>query len=82
MMARTMQALIVIITGLGFLASIGGHIWVKLFMRPGADTDFDDYYYEVEDRHPGLARYQKWSQITLAAAVIFALLLFVSTFVL
>jgi hypothetical protein len=61
-----------------FLISIAAHIYVKLHMRPRQDSDFDDYHYEFEDHHPDFARYTKWSQITFAAAVISALLLFLT----
>ena len=61
-----------------FLVAIIAHIYVKLRLRPKDDSDFDDYYYEFEDAHPALARYNKWSQITFTAAVIAALLLFLA----
>ena len=61
-----------------FLISIAAHIYVKLRMRPKQDSDFDDYYYEFADSHPDFAKYTKWSQITFAAAVLSALLLFLA----
>ncbi len=66
-----------ITAGGAFLVSIFAHIYVKIALRPKDDSDFDDYYYEVEDRHPGFAKYDKWSRITFASAVISALVLFV-----
>lgn len=54
-----------------FLVSVLAHIFVKIKMRP--DSDLDEYYHEFEDQHPQLAKYQKWSQITMAGAVIGAL---------
>ncbi len=71
-----MMLTIYLIAGPMFVISIVAHIWVKLRMRPGADSDLDEYHYEFEDHHPGYARYEKWSRITFAAAVISALLLF------
>ncbi len=71
-----MMLIIYLIAGPMFLVSIGAHIWVKVRMRPGADSDLDEYHYEFEDHHPGFARYEKWSRITFAAAVISALCLF------
>ncbi len=71
-----MMLIIYLIAGPMFLISIVAHIWVKLRMRPGADSDLDEYHYEFEDHHPGFARYEKWSRITFAAAVISALCLF------
>jgi len=47
-------------------------------LRPKDDSDFDDYYHEFEDLHPGFARYTKWSKITFIATAIAVLLLFVA----
>lgn len=74
-----MTAILYIIACSVFLSAIAGHIYVKLRLRPGDDPDFDDYYHEFEDQHPGFARYEKWSRITFAAAVVSALVLFVIT---
>jgi hypothetical protein len=71
-----LEVILMLIAGPMFLLSLAGHIYVKLKMRP--KDDIDEYYYEVEDQHPDLARYEKWSRITFAGAVIAALLLFVS----
>ncbi|HRT51161.1 MAG TPA: hypothetical protein P5279_11745 [Anaerohalosphaeraceae bacterium] len=69
------MAVFVLLTGgLLFFVAMGAHIWVKLRMRP--DSDLDDYYFELEDRHPGYVRYEKWSRITFAGAVVGALMLF------
>jgi len=71
-----MDTILYIIAGPLFLIAVAEHIYVKIRLRPG--DDLDDYYYEFEDRHPGYARYSKWSRITLAAAVISMLLLFIA----
>jgi len=71
-----MDTILYIIAGPLFLIAVAGHIYVKIHLRPG--DDLDDYYYEFEDQHPGYARYSKWSRITLAAAVISMLLLFIA----
>ena len=73
-----MNAIIYIIAGPLFLIGLAGHIYVKLTLRPKDDSDFDEYYHEFEDQHPGYARYHKWSRITFAAAVVGALLLFLA----
>ena len=73
------NVLIYIIAGPLFLVSIIAHIYVKLYLRPKDDSDFDDYYHEFEDSHPGFARYTKWSKITFVAAAVSALLLFLAT---
>ncbi|RKY07102.1 MAG: hypothetical protein DRP66_07430 [Planctomycetota bacterium] len=73
-----MMLIIYMIAGPMFVIAIVAHIRVKLRMRPGADSDLDEYHYEFEDHHPGYARYEKWSRITFAAAVISALCLFLA----
>lgn len=73
-----MLLIIYMIAGPMFVIAIVAHIQVKLRMRPGADSDLDQYHYEFEDHHPGYARYEKWSRITFAAAVISALCLFLA----
>ena len=59
-----------------FLLSAAGYIYVRLTMRPGQDSDLDEYHYEFEDRHEGLARYEKWSRIAYMGVIISLLLLF------
>ena len=71
-----MKAIIVLIAGPMFLLAISAHLYIKLVMRKQYDNDLDDYYYEVEDRHPAIAKYEKWSKITFSTAVIAALLMF------
>lgn len=67
-----------IVAGPLFLISLAAHLLVKLRLRPKDNSDFDDYYHEFENRHPDLARYDKFSKLTFAAAVIAALLLFLA----
>ena len=74
-----MNAVLYIIAGPLFLISITAHIYVKIRLSPKGDSGLDDYYYEFEEQHPGLAKYTKWSKITLTATVISALLIFVAT---
>ena len=73
-----MSTVIYIIAGPLFLISIAGYIIVRLRLRPGDDSDLDDYYHEFEDQHPDYARYLKWSRITFAGAAVGALLLFLA----
>ena len=72
------NVVIYIIAGPLFLVSIIAHIYVKLRLRPKDDSDFDDYYHEFEDSHPGFARYTKWSKITFTATAVSVLLLFLA----
>ena len=67
----------IIVGGPLFVFSAIAYIYVKFTMRPESDHNLDDCYYEFEDAHQGLNRYEKWSRITYTAAVIGALLLFV-----
>jgi hypothetical protein len=74
-----MDAILNIIAGPLFLISMAAHFYVKLRMRPKEDPGSeDDYYYEFEDQQPDVARYNKWSRITFAAATISVLLLFIA----
>ena len=73
-----MDTILYIIAGPLFLISIAGYFFVKFRLSPKEDSDLDEYYYEFEDQHPGLAKYTKWSKITFTAAVIAALLLFLA----
>ncbi len=73
-----MDTILYIIAGPLFLISLTAHLFVKLRLRPKDNSDFDDYYHEFAHRHPDLARYDKFSKLTFAAAVIAALLLFLA----
>ncbi len=76
-----MDTLLIIIAGPLFVLSLGAHIYVKIFLRPERNPDrddyYEDYYHEVEEADPVLARYNKWSQLTLTTAIIAALMLFI-----
>ena len=75
-----LRMLIYLAAGPMFLISIGSYVYIQLRFKPNSD-ELDDYYWEVEDRHPGLARYNKWSRITLTATAASALLLFAAAFI-
>ena len=61
-----------------FLISLSAYLYVKFRLRPGDDSDLDDYYWEFEDQHPEFARYTKWSKITFTATAVSVLLLFLA----
>jgi len=65
-----------IIGGVLFVVSMIAHIYVRLYLRPKNDSELDDYYYELEDLHPGYARYTKWLRITTGGVALGVLLLF------
>ena len=48
-----MDTILYIIAGPLFLISIAGYFFVRFRLRPGEDSDLDDYYYEFENQHPG-----------------------------
>ena len=73
-----MSTFLFITAGPLFVVSLAIYIYAKLCLRPKSDSDIDEYYYEVEEQHPGLARYHKWSKISFLGAVIGALLLFIA----
>jgi hypothetical protein len=75
-----MDVLLCIVGGPLFLVSAGAHLYVKLRLRP-REEELGDVYYEFEDQQPDVARYEKWSRITFAAATVGVLLLFVAVFV-
>jgi len=74
------RVLILLAAGPLFLISIGAYIYVQLRLKPDSD-ELEEYYWEVEDRHPDMARYNKWSRITLTATAAAALLLFAAAFI-
>jgi hypothetical protein len=76
-----MNVILLIIAGPLFVVSFAAHVYVKMRIRPKDDSDLDDYYYEFEDRHPGFAKYTKWSNITFAAIVISMLLLLIAVII-
>lgn len=81
-MIAAMQILLTMVYlagGLLFLASMVGHFYVRIRLRPGADSDLDDYYHEFEDQHPEYARYTRWLRITLSGVALGILLLFLGT---
>ena len=74
------RVLLMLLAGPLFLVSIGAYIYVQFRLKPDGE-ELDDYFWEVEDRHPGLARYNRWSRITLAVTALSALLLFAAAFI-
>ncbi|MCU0915222.1 MAG: hypothetical protein MUC88_11745 [Planctomycetes bacterium] len=65
-----------IVGGLLVLVSLVAHLYVRVSLRPGRDSDLDNYYCEFEDQHPAYARYTRWLQITVGGAALGCLLLF------
>jgi hypothetical protein len=74
------RILLLLLAGPLFLVSIGAYIYVQLRLKPDSD-ELEEYFWEVEDSHPALARYNKWSRITMSAAALAAMLLFAAVFI-
>ena len=72
-----MDVVLCIVGGPLLMISVAAHLYVKLRLRP-KDEDLEDVYYECEDQQPDVAKYEKWSRITFAAATVGVLLLFVA----
>ena len=68
---------IVIISGLLFVVSLVAYIIIRATMKPRIE-DLDDYYYEFEDQHPKVVKYESYKRVAITLAAISMLLLFIS----
>ncbi len=59
------------------MVSSVAYIVVRATMKPRIE-DLDDYYYEFEDQHPKVVKYEFYKRITVALIAIAMLLLFIS----
>jgi hypothetical protein len=73
-----MDTFIYLTAGPLFVVSFSGYLYANWRLRKETHADLDDYYWEVEDRHPALAKYGKWSRITFAVAAVSALAIFIA----
>ncbi|NLK42058.1 MAG: hypothetical protein GX298_08410 [Planctomycetes bacterium] len=73
-----LKVIMILVGGVLFLVSTAGYIYAKLRLRPDKRSDLDAYYYEFEDQHPDLARYNRWCRITWGGIIAAMLLLFLS----
>ena len=60
-----------------FLAGVIGYIYVRFKYKPMIAKELEDYYYEFEDQHPGLQKYDKLSSLAMITTTVGVLLLFV-----
>jgi hypothetical protein len=74
------RVLALLIAGPLFLVSLGAYIYVQIRLKPDSE-ELEDYFWEVEDRHPQLARYNRWSRITLGVSAVSAMVLFIAVFI-
>ncbi len=77
-MREQIKLALIIVSCPMFLVSAAAYIYVRIRLRPKDDSDLDDYYHEFEHLHPGYAKYTKFSNISLTAAIAFALLMFIA----
>lgn len=74
---QTIKLISLIAGGIILLGSVIANLIVRIFCKPKAEEDLDDWYYELEDQHPGLQRYNKLINLTHSLIALGALLLFV-----
>ena len=60
------------------LVSAAAYLYVRLRLGPKQGSQLDDYYYELEDQHPGYAAYGKWLRITFAGVALGVLMVFIA----
>lgn len=72
---------LILIAGLLFCASAAGYVLVKIFLRPREDSGLDEVYWEFEEGHPDLKRYNFWSRVFFVGVVLSMLLLMVVLFI-
>ncbi len=72
------QGLMIIMAGVLFVASAAAFMYAKLRLRPGQGSDLDEYYYEFEDHHPDLARYNAWCRAAWTGIITAMLLMFLA----
>ncbi len=70
-----------LIAGPLLLVSAAGYAYAQIVLKPKYDADLDDYYHELEDQSPALAKYEKWTRTCLTGVVVSVLLLFAASFV-
>lgn len=74
----TIKVILILIAGTLFGIAAAGFLYTVIRLRPRPDSELDECYYEFEDRHPALARYNKWRSITLTGIFTAMLLLFLA----
>lgn len=62
--------------GFLFIAGCVGYGMTVFLLRPKSE-ELDDYYYELEDQHPGLQRYHFWKRLFLVMIIISMLLMMI-----
>ena len=71
--------IIITISALLFVVSFVAYIFIRVTMKPQTD-ELDDYYWEFEDQHPKMIRYEKYKRMTISLITIAMLLLFISAY--
>ena len=60
-----------------FLGGIFFYIYIRIKLKPMLSKDLEDYYYEFEDQHPGLQKYDKLSNLAKMTSVMGVIFLFI-----
>ena len=69
---------LILVAGTCFCISSAAYLFVKIVLRPKQDGDWEECYWEFEEQHRPLAKYNLWCKITFTAVIISMLLLFIS----
>lgn len=77
MTIMNLKILLMLLAGPIFLFGLTGYLIVRRKLRPG-DKELEETWYESEDRHPAIDRYETWRRITLGLVVLSMLLLFLA----
>jgi hypothetical protein len=75
---QKLKIILLLIAAPLLILSTIAHIYIKFRLAKKYQPDLDDYYYELENQNPDLARYEKWTKITFSAITTAVLLLFVA----
>lgn len=63
-----------------FVASFAANFFIRKKFKP-QQTDFEDMYWEFEEKHPDFLKYKKLLNFSFEAMAIAALLIFLAVFI-
>jgi hypothetical protein len=76
-----MKGILFIIGGLLLVISVISYFAVRIYLKPDFDEELDDYYFELEEQHPGYAAYLKWSRTAFGGITVAVLLIFLAAII-
>ncbi|HOQ04570.1 MAG TPA: hypothetical protein PKY88_05100 [Anaerohalosphaeraceae bacterium] len=74
-MSGFLRILLIAAGGLLFAAGLAAYVYVRLKLKPKWH-EIEETYYEIEEAHPAMRRYQRGLQISMALIAAAMLLLF------